>query len=165
MGYNKNMNYSVLRRLHKELTQRGLTVAAAESCTAGLLSSLLTELPGSSAFFLLGIAAYSNNAKTRILGIPARIIRARGAVSREIAVMMARAIRIKAKSDIGIGITGIAGPAGATPRKPAGTVFIAVNSKRKNVCTRFLFSGTRSDVRRAAARESLLMLHEIIHCP
>jgi len=108
------------------LIDRGLTLVVAESCTAGLIASRLTEVPGSSAFFLAGFVPYSNEAKTRDLGIPADLLAAHGAVSAEVAAAMASGARQRAGADLGLAITGIAGPGGGTPTKPVGSVFLAV---------------------------------------
>ena len=109
------------------LRDRRYTVAAAESCTGGLLTSRLTDVPGSSAYVQLSIVAYSNAAKTALLGVPAALIATHGAVSEPVALAMAEGVRVRAGSTIGVGITGIAGPDGGTPDKPVGTVAIAVD--------------------------------------
>jgi nicotinamide-nucleotide amidase len=124
------------------LHQRGYTVAAAESCTGGLLTSRLTDVPGSSAYVQLSIVAYSNAAKTDLLGVPADLIAAHGAVSEPVALAMAAGVRARARSAIAIGITGIAGPDGGTPEKPVGTVAIAVDGPwGAHVRTRVLLGG------------------------
>lgn len=104
----------------------GQTVATAESCTAGMLADRLTRISGSSRFFLNGVITYSNASKTQWLGVPEEVLQRYGAVSEETAKHMAEAIRIKSETDIGISITGIAGPTGGTPDKPVGTVFIGL---------------------------------------
>ena len=106
------------------LRERGLTIAVAESCTGGLLSSRLTDVPGSSAYVVCGIVAYSNQTKQDLLGVDAAVIEAHGAVSEPVALAMAAGIRRRAATSIGIGVTGIAGPDGGTPEKPVGTVAI-----------------------------------------
>ncbi|MCA1563619.1 MAG: RNA 2',3'-cyclic phosphodiesterase [Acidobacteria bacterium] len=108
------------------LRARGLRVAIAESCTGGLLASRLTDVPGSSDYVTLGIIAYSNDAKRELLGVPAALMHEHGAVSEPVAVSMAEGARARASADVGVGVTGIAGPGGATRRKPVGTVMIAV---------------------------------------
>ncbi|MCG8431868.1 MAG: CinA family protein [Candidatus Omnitrophica bacterium] len=147
-----------MRRIHTILTERGRTVAVAESCTGGLISASLTAQPGSSAFFLRGIIAYSNQSKEELLGIPRSLLRKAGAVSDTVARKMAQNIREQAGADRGIGVTGIAGPSGGTKDKPVGTVYIAVSSPDKTVCKRFSFRGTRRRIRQEAARRSLVML-------
>jgi nicotinamide-nucleotide amidase len=113
------------------LRERDLTIAVAESCTGGLLASRLTDVPGSSAYVERGIVCYSNRAKTELLGVAESLIESHGAVSEEVANAMARGVRERARTDIGIGITGIAGPDGGTPAKPVGTVCVAVVIKGK----------------------------------
>lgn len=149
---------NLIKQAHIRLLKSRSTVATAESCTAGLLSALLTQFSGSSAYFILGIATYSNRAKEDILKIPASLIRKNGAVSKEVALLMAQKVRKLAKTDLGISITGIAGPAGATPQKPVGTVFICVSSKNKNTCKKFIFKGNRNSVRKQAALKALQLL-------
>ena len=145
-------------QVHKLLIRKKKTVAVAESCTGGLLSSLLTDLPGSSVFFLLGVVAYSNKAKRDILKIPAGLIKKHGAVSSQVAVAMAQNVRRRAGADLGIGITGIAGPGGGTPDKPVGTVYIAAASKSVKICKKFRFRADRSGVRRKSAAAALSLL-------
>jgi len=148
----------ILREIHRLLSRHGLTLAVAESCTGGLLSEALTRLPGSSAYFLLGVVAYSNQAKQEILGTPAKTLGRYGAVSAPIARSMAEKARKKGRCDIGIGITGIAGPSGGTPAKPVGTVFIALKTADRLLCKRFCFSGSRSGIRRQTVIAALKLL-------
>lgn len=108
------------------LRRRGQTLATAESCTGGLLSSLITDVPGASAVFLSGVTTYANAAKTALLGVPEDLLVRVGAVSPETARLMAENVRSRHGADWGIGITGIAGPGGGTPQKPVGLVFVAL---------------------------------------
>jgi nicotinamide-nucleotide amidase len=108
------------------LKARGLTVTFAESCTAGLVANRLTNVPGSSAYFHGGILAYANTIKERLLGVPAALLAAHGAVSEEVAAAMAEGARRTIGSDIAVAITGIAGPDGGTAEKPVGTVCFAI---------------------------------------
>ncbi|MFA5200685.1 MAG: nicotinamide-nucleotide amidohydrolase family protein [Candidatus Omnitrophota bacterium] len=147
-----------LREIHNKLLTGKKTVSVAESCTGGLVSSLLTSESGSSGYFLLGVVAYSNKSKEKILGIPAKIIKKYGAVSCHVAKLMAENIRKKAGSDFGVSITGIAGPGGALKNKPVGTVFIGLSKKNKNICKEFLFCGNRQNIRNKSAREALHLL-------
>ena len=153
---------NLIKQVHLRLLKSGKTIATAESCTAGLLSALLTQLPDSSQYFTLGITTYSNRSKKNILKIPASIIRRKGAVSRETALLMAQNVRKLAKADLGISITGIAGPTGTTFRKPAGTVFIALSAKNKNFGKKFIFKGNRNSVRKQASRKALQLLKNIL---
>jgi len=152
----------IVNQIHGLLLKNKKTIAIAESCTGGFLSSLLTRIPGSSQYFILGVVAYSNKAKEAILKIPSSIITKNGAVSKQVAIKMARNIRKLAKAELGIGITGIAGPTGATPSKPVGTVFIAIDTKNKKTCKRFHFTGNRINVRKNAALKSLDLLKLLV---
>jgi len=152
------MTENIVNKVHKSLLKNKKSLAAAESCTGGLSSSLLTRLPGSSRYFILGVVTYSNAAKTAILKIPAATIKKYGAVSAEVASLMAQNVRKIAKANLGIGITGIAGPSGGSPQKPVGTVFIAVENDAKKICRKFRFSGNRENVRKQAALKSLELL-------
>lgn len=123
-----------------------------------MVAAALTSLPGSSAYFQLGVVVYSNRAKSTVLGIPAKIITSYGAVSSVVCRQMAHSVRRLAQTDFGIGITGIAGPAGAVKGKPVGTVYIAVSGKRKTTCSRFSFRGNRNAVREQSSAMALKML-------
>ncbi len=140
------------------LAQKHKTIAVAESCTGGLVAKLLTDIPGSSAYFTHGWITYSNNAKTEQLGVPPQLIEKNGAVSEQVASAMAMAARQKALSDFAIAITGIAGPAGGTEQKPVGLVYISVSSDNNCQTKRFLFSHTRDIIRHRAALTALNML-------
>ena len=146
----------------KLLINKGKTIAIAESCSGGLLANLLTNVGGSSQYFLLGIVAYSNQSKTSLLKIPATLIKRYGAVSYPVAKLMAQNVRNIASSGYGIGITGIAGPLGATPAKPTGTVFISVVTRGKTVTKKFHFLGSRLVVKRKAALKALSMLKKML---
>lgn len=154
---------NIILQIHKRLLKTAKTVAVAESCTGGLLSSMLTQTPGSSRYFMLGAVTYSNQAKRDILKIPASVIRIKGAVSKETALLMAGNVRRLAKTDLGIAVTGIAGPTGGTPQKPVGTVFIALSSKNKSTCKKFVFKGSRSAVRKQACLKALQLLNAHIY--
>lgn len=137
---------------------RGATVAVAESCTGGLLSQRMTSISGSSRSFLGGAVVYSNDLKMEFADVPEELLEEKGAVSREVAEALARGIRRRAQSTIGIGITGIAGPAGGTEAKPVGLVYIALDDgKEINVCERN-FRGDRERVRWFASQQALDMI-------
>ncbi|MEW5924504.1 MAG: competence/damage-inducible protein A, partial [Candidatus Zixiibacteriota bacterium] len=142
----------------KLLTERGETVATAESCTAGMLSGKITEVPGSSKYFMQGVVTYSNQSKIDLLGVPAKTIEKFGAVSSETAEAMASGILSKAGTDYGVAITGIAGPDGGTEEKPVGTVLIAVASKKGVVSKKFLMAPYRQAVRGRSVYAALEML-------
>ncbi|MGQ0734619.1 MAG: competence/damage-inducible protein A, partial [Acidobacteriota bacterium] len=139
------------------LRHRGWRIAVAESCTGGLATSRLTDVPGSSAYVERGIVAYSNDAKVEWLGVPTELLASFGAVSEPVAAAMARGIRERALVDVGIGITGIAGPSGGTELKPVGTVCIAVSAAEEAVRT-FRFPGNRELVKTFAAFTALDMV-------
>jgi nicotinamide-nucleotide amidase len=140
------------------LKARGLTIAAAESCTGGLLLSRLTDVPGSSAYVMCGVIAYSNEAKTALAGVPPDLIAAHGAVSEPVAMALADGIRERAGTAIGIGITGIAGPGGGTPDKPVGTVAIALSGRGPGRVRTHWFPGGRAQVKFAATQAALDMV-------
>ncbi len=140
------------------LTQQKKTLATAESCTGGLLAHTLTNLPGASQFFYLGLVAYDNSAKTSLLGISPSIIKKHGAVSQTVAKAMAVNVRKILKTDYGISITGIAGPSGGSAAKPVGLVFIAVSTTKKTFVTSFHFKGTRLTIKTQAVNAALKLL-------
>jgi nicotinamide-nucleotide amidase len=140
------------------LQQRGATIAVAESCTGGLLSQRITMVSGSSAYFLGGAVVYSNGLKTVLAGVPAELIASHGAVSREVAAALAQGIRDRCGAKIGIGITGIAGPSGATPEKPVGLVFHSIADARGTDVLERTFPGDRERVRLWASQQALDML-------
>jgi nicotinamide-nucleotide amidase len=142
----------------EELAKRKETVAAAESCTGGLLGKLLTDIPGASEYFTYGWVTYSNNAKITELSVPAEIIEKYGAVSEQAASVMAEQARQKARSDFAISITGIAGPTGGTKDKPVGLVYIGLSDAQEVQTKRFIFSADRETVRMRAALTALNML-------
>jgi len=150
------------RTIAKLLTDRKLTLATAESCTGGLISHTLTNIPGSSNFYLGGVMAYANDIKVRFLGVRADLIRKHGAVSAPVAQAMALGIRRKTKADLSLSVTGIAGPSAGTRTKPAGSVYIALSSLRKTVVKRFLFKGTRLEIKRQATKAALNLIEKIL---
>lgn len=152
----------IVNQIHQFLLKKEKTVAIAESCTGGLTSNLLTSISGSSQYFILGVVAYSNKAKEIVLHVPRSIIVKKGGVSKEVVSYMAGNVRKIAKTDFGIGITGIAGPTAGTAKKPVGTVFIAVVSQNKKICKEFHFTGNRITVRKKAALKSLELLKKIL---
>jgi nicotinamide-nucleotide amidase len=142
----------------RELTMAGATIAVAESCTGGLVSSRLTNVPGSSIFFRGGVVSYSNEMKVAWVGVPAPLIERHGAVSAEVAIAMAEGARRAAGAALGLSITGIAGPGGGSPEKPVGTVHIALAADGGTRERLFRFGGERDRVRRLAAQSALEML-------
>ena len=146
----------------KVLEQRSLTLAVAESCTGGRLGDAITDVPGSSAYFLGGVISYGNEAKFSLLGVDRSTLESMGAVSEEVAQMMADGVRKRLGASIGVGITGIAGPTGATPAKPVGLVYIAVSSSERSFSARSVFAGSRSEVKAQAVLKALEMLSELL---
>jgi nicotinamide-nucleotide amidase len=140
------------------LRERGFTLALAESCTGGLVSARLTDLPGASAFLERSFVTYSNRAKVEELGVPADLIDRHGAVSEEVAREMARGARRVAGADIGGAITGIAGPDGGTPEKPVGLVYLALDGAAGERVRRVHFVGSRESVRYQASQTLLDMM-------
>jgi len=142
----------------RQLTMKGFTLAVAESCTGGLIAQRLTNVPGSSRYFVEGVVTYSNESKTRLLAVDKKLIREFGAVSQQVARDMARGVRHKAKSDFGLSVTGIAGPGGGTEEKPVGLVFIALADDAHTEHKRLMIPGDRELIRWRASQAALDML-------
>jgi nicotinamide-nucleotide amidase len=142
----------------ERLAARGERLALAESCTGGLLATLVTSVPGASAVFDLGVVAYANAAKERILGVPPPLLAAHGAVSEPVARALAEGARRTGDATWGLGVTGIAGPGGGTEEKPVGTVHLAVAGERGTTAVARLYRGDRDRIRRQAAYEALNLL-------
>ncbi len=151
-----------VKNLAKKLLSQHKTIALAESCTGGLLANQLTDLSGSSAFFWLGIIAYDNKAKIKVLKIPANIIKKHGAVSQTVAELMAVNVRKILNTDIGVGITGIAGPTGGSKEKLVGLVFIAVATSNKKIALEFHFKGSRLQIKKQAAQKAIELISQIL---
>ncbi|NLK08129.1 MAG: competence/damage-inducible protein A [Firmicutes bacterium] len=137
------------------LINKGQTIAVAESCTGGLISNLLTNVPGSSDYYMQGAVTYSNLAKETVLGVDPRLIEDYGAVSEQTAKAMALGVRQWAGTDIGLGITGIAGPGGGTSAKPVGLVYFSLSSSEKEIVDKRVFSGDRLQIKERAALAAL----------
>lgn len=144
------------------LCAKGYTISCAESCTGGLLTSTLTDVPGSSAYVMGSVVSYSNDVKSRILHVAEETLAAHGAVSPETARAMAEGVRNLMQTDVGVGITGIAGPGGGSPEKPVGLVYIAVSTLGKTSVEKNVFSGVRAEIKRAAVNKALAMVQEMI---
>jgi nicotinamide-nucleotide amidase len=144
------------------LAERGLRVAVAESCTGGLITSRLTDVPGSSRYVDQSVVTYSNEAKTSLLGVPADLIAAHGAVSEPVALAMAGGIRARANADVAIAVTGIAGPGGGTPEKPVGTVVVAAVIGPATRSRIFRFVGEREMVKFQASQSALDMVRRML---
>jgi nicotinamide-nucleotide amidase len=137
------------------LTENRATIAVAESCTGGLLAERLTNIPGSSSYFLGGVVCYSNELKSALVNVPAELIESKGAVSPEVALALAEGIRKTTGATIGVGVTGIAGPGGGTPEKPVGLVHIGIADERGPRERRFQFPGDRERIRMHASQTAL----------
>jgi len=142
----------------KDLHEHRATIAVAESCTGGMLAARLTNVPGSSSYFLGGVVSYSNDLKSAWVDVPKELIEAKGAVSSEVALAMADGIRRRTGATLGVGVTGIAGPGGATPEKPVGLVHIAVADEKGTKERNFRFPGDRDRIRHQATQASLDMV-------
>jgi nicotinamide-nucleotide amidase len=141
------------------LRKRGLKIAVAESCTGGLVGSRLTDIPGSSEWVVGGVVAYANAVKTEQLGVPPDVIERHGAVSEPVAAAMADGVRARLHADVGVGVTGVAGPGGGSEAKPVGTVSIAVTGGNPRT---FTFLGDRNMVRLQATQAALEMVRRLL---
>ena len=142
----------------QRLFHRKKTISLAESCTGGLLGHRLTNISGSSKYFKVGLVTYSYESKERLLRISHRILLKYGAVSKPVTKLMAENARKILDTDFGIGITGIAGPTGATKTKPVGLTYIALATRTKTLCQKYIFKGTRGSVKKQAAEGALKLL-------
>jgi nicotinamide-nucleotide amidase len=140
------------------LTMKNATIATAESCTGGMIAERLTDVPGSSRYFMSGVICYSNESKMELAGIPPLLLEMQGAVSAEVARGLAEGIRTRAGTTIGVGVTGIAGPSGGSAEKPVGTVHIAVATPTGTQHRQFLYPGDRDKVRWQASQTALDMV-------
>lgn len=144
------------------LQQHGMTLSLAESCTGGMIAQYLTSIAGSSSYFLEGAVTYSNASKIRCLGVPSGLISEKGAVSSEVAAAMAAGIRAVSGTDLGLAVTGVAGPEGGTAEKPVGTVFISLAAPDGCWTERFLFGRSRNDIRIRTACTALDLLRQYL---
>ena len=142
------------------LTQVGLTLALAESCTGGLIAHRVTNVPGSSNYLLGGVVSYANQAKEDLLGVTHDALLAHGAVSEEVALEMARGVRQRLGADIGLSVTGVAGPGGGTEEKPVGLVWIGLSTPQGDRAERFLWEHDREGNKAASADAALRMVIE-----
>jgi PncC family amidohydrolase len=147
------------RRLQVVCLERSVTVAAAESCTGGLVAHLITQVPGSSGYLRGGVVAYANEVKEAVLGVPADVLAAHGAVSAQVAIAMADGVRARLGADVGVAVTGVAGPDGGTADKPVGLTYVAVSGRgRESVVRRFHWTGDRAENKLASAEAALQLL-------
>jgi PncC family amidohydrolase len=154
---------TISEQIVRLLTERGATLAVAESCTGGLIADLITDVSGSSRCFLGGIVPYHNDAKTSLLGVDAKIIEKFGSVSGETALAMAQGVLSRFGADIGVAVTGIAGPGGGTPEKPVGLTFLAaVDAKGKVASRKAEWTGNRRQNKRRSALTALFLVEELL---
>jgi len=157
------------------LTERGLTLAVAESCTGGLVGHRITGVPGSSACFRGGVIAYHNEVKAALLAVPEDLLEREGAVSEAVALAMARGVRERLGADLGLAVTGVAGPTGGTPEKPVGLVYVALSPGANPPSAeadaagarsrRYLWSGDRWQNKERSAEAALQLLKEYLTSP
>jgi PncC family amidohydrolase len=146
--------------LQSACLERGLTVATAESCTGGLVAKLITDVPGSSGYFRGGIVAYANETKERLLGVPAGLIAAHGAVSAQVARSMALGAAAATGAAMAVAVTGVSGPGGGSEAKPVGLTYVAVAHSGGIEVRRSVWGGDRAANREASARSALELLLE-----
>jgi PncC family amidohydrolase len=149
---------SMISTIAHLMIKDALTLATAESCTGGLVADQITNLSGSSAFFVGGFVTYADKAKEKLLGVRPETLLAHGAVSEETAREMAQGARQKLNADIAIAVTGIAGPTGGTPEKPVGLVYLALSADGASICQRHVWHGDRLENKAQSAEACLEMI-------
>lgn len=152
------MEKSSEERIKDLLTARDLWLAVAESCTGGLISHRITNIPGASTFFRGAIVSYANEAKMALLGVQKSTLEQFGAVSEQTVKEMAQGVRNLLSADFGLAVSGIAGPGGGTPEKPVGTTWIGLSAEGEEISQRFLFQGDRHQIKEQAAHAALDLL-------
>jgi PncC family amidohydrolase len=152
----------IAEEVGRELGRRGLTLAVAESCTGGLISDMITDVPGSSGYFLAGLVTYGDRSKMELLGVSEASLIRYGAVSAQVVKEMAEGARAATGADIGLSATGIAGPGGGNNEKPVGLVHFALSHGGKMLHQQRMFSGDRRGVKRAASEHALGMLLSLL---
>jgi PncC family amidohydrolase len=145
------------------LRNKGWTLAIAESCTGGLICDRITNVSGSSDYFMGGMVNYSNESKSKHLGVPSNDIRRYGAVSPKVARKMAQGVRKAFNTTFGLSTTGVAGPTGGTKRSPVGRVFIGMASGRRTGVKKLDLKGNRREIKKQAAEKSLELLYKILN--
>jgi PncC family amidohydrolase len=152
------MAESVETTIARLFDQRGLWLAVAESCTGGLIGHYITNMPGASTYFKGGVIAYANDTKMGLLGVSGETLERYGAVSEATVLEMAGGVRDLLKADIGLSVSGIAGPGGGTPEKPVGLVWIGLRAPRAELARQMIFSGDRISIKQQAAEAALKIL-------
>jgi PncC family amidohydrolase len=156
------MDETLETKVGDALRARGWTIALGESCTGGLLGHRLTQVPGSSEYFLGGVVAYAYDSKERLLGVRHQTLYDHGAVSRETAIEMARGARLSFGADLGVSVTGIAGPAGGMPDKPVGLTWIAVSTRTGDRAESYQWQGDRVHNKESAADAALKLILRVV---
>ena len=159
----KEMRSSLEKTIGDYLRSKGWTLAIAESCTGGLICDRITNVSGSSDYFMGGMVNYSNESKSKHLGVPSNDIRRYGAVSPQVARKMAQGVRKAFSTTFGLSTTGVAGPTGGTKRSPVGRVFIGIASARRTEVKKLDLKGNRREIKNQAAERSLELLHKRIN--
>jgi PncC family amidohydrolase len=152
-------------RVGERCRAAAVTIATVESCTGGLIGHLLTEIPGSSAYYLGGFVTYSDDAKRTMVGVPAEVLASHGAVSAQTAMAMAAGGRDRTGADVGVSVTGIAGPDGGSAAKPIGLTYVAVADAAGGEVRRFTWSGSRAENKRSSAQAALELVVERMIAP
>ena len=153
---------AIARQVVDTAREHHVSLATAESLTGGLIGAAITAIPGSSDVFIGGITSYANEAKCNVLEVQPRIIDDFGAVSEQCALQMAEGARTRLDSDVALSVTGIAGPGGAVPGKPVGTVWMGVSTAERTYAKHFAFDGDRESIRRQTVEEALRAFLEVI---
>ena len=161
MKFSKKLLVST-SKIVRHCAKKRWRIATAESCTGGLIAACITEIPGASKVFQQGYVTYSDASKNKILNVSVNSIREFGAVSREVAILMANGLYSRSKCNLSISVTGIAGPNGATKHKPIGLTYIAIKSKRISFCKKFIFLGDRNKIRLATVEKTISIISQII---
>ena len=148
------------REIIENLIEKGIVVATAESCTGGMISSTITDVPGSSAIFGYGMVTYSNDAKMKILGVKEDTLKQFGAVSKETAYEMAEGLKNVSYADVAVSVTGIAGPGGGSEEKPVGLVYMGIATEKGISTKKNLFNGDRDEIRKQTVHTALNLIAE-----
>ncbi len=151
----------MITKLVEKLNEKNMTIATAESCTGGMIGGCITSVSGASNVYNEGYITYSNEAKEKNLGVSHITLEMYGAVSENTAREMADGVRRKANADIGIAVTGIAGPGGGTEEKPVGLVYIGVATQKSVEAHKFIFSGDREEVRKSTVENAVRLAYEV----
>ena len=152
----------IVECIAEEMTSSGRTLAVAESCTGGLMARRITELAGSSEYFLGGVVTYADEAKRAHLGVSRDVLAGKGAVSEEVARAMVEGVARAFGADAGLAVTGVAGPGGGSAEKPVGTVWYAVHLDGRTQARRSVFPGARGAVRERSAQAALALLYRML---